>query len=122
MRARVMLVLPALLMLAHLPGEARQKQFGAPAAAIIQINVIRYTPDADRTAVEGALKTGGYPAFLTALRGAPVVGAVTFADQKWPIRWARERSSGAYSRNIVVVTDQPIFFVGGGSAKAKPRE
>jgi hypothetical protein len=138
MRARFILVLPALLMLAHLPGEARQKQFGAPetftanlqatggsggaAAAIIEINVQRYTPDADRTAVEGALKTGGYPAFLIALRQAPVVGAVTFADQKWPIRWARERASGSYSRNIVVVTDQPIFFVGGGSAKAKPRE
>ena len=47
---------------------------------------------------------------------------MSFADQKWPIRWAREQPSGKYNRTIVVVTDQPIFFVGGGSAKAKPRE
>jgi hypothetical protein len=134
MRARTVLLLPALLFLAQATGEGRQKQFGAPetfsanikasgaAAATIQIDIQRYTPDADRTAVEGALKSGGYAAFLTALRKAPEVGSVTFADQKWPIRWARERPSGKYNRTIVVVTDQPIFFVGGGSAKAKPRE
>ena len=138
MRARTVLLLPALLMLAHAPGEARQKQFGAPetftanieatgvkggaAAATIEITIQRYTPEADRTAVEAALKTGGYPAFLAALRKAPEVGSVTFADQKWAIRWARERPSGQYSRSIVVVTDQPIFFVGGGRANAKPRE
>jgi hypothetical protein len=138
MRARTVLLLPALLILAQAPGEGRQKQFGAPetfsaniaasgarggaAAATIQIDIQRYTPDADRTAVEGALKSGGTAAFLTALRKAPEVGSVSFADQKWPIRWARERPSGKYNRTIVVVTDQPIFFVGGGSAKAKPRE
>ena len=41
---------------------------GASAAAAITIDIRRYTPDAERTAVEGALKGGGYPAFLTALR------------------------------------------------------
>ena len=61
------------------------------------------TAHADRTAVEGALKTGGYPAFLTALRQAPVVGAVTFADQKWPIRWARERASDLVGVRVRVV-------------------
>ena len=137
MRLRTILAGVALLALAVAPGHA-QKQFGAPetftaniramgaqggaAAATIQIDIRRYTPDADRTAVEEALKTGGYPAFLTALRKAPEVGAVSFGDQKWPIRWARERPSGQYNRQIVVVTDKPIFFVGGGSANAKPRE
>ena len=137
MRARSVLLLPALLFLAQASGQA-QKQYGAPesfsaniqtsgaqggaAAATIEINIQRYTPDADRTAVEGALKSGGYAAFLTALRKAPEVGTVTFANDKWPIRWARERPSGKYNRSIVVVTDQPIFFVGGGNVKAKPRE
>jgi len=95
---------------------------GGAAAATIAIDIQRYTPEADRTAVEGALKTGGYPAFLTALRKAPEVGNVSFADRKWPIRWARERATGKYTRSIVVVTDKPIFFVGGGRADAKPRE
>jgi len=95
---------------------------GGAAAATISIDIQRYTPEADRTAVEGALKTGGYPAFLTALRKAPEVGTVNFADRKWPIRWARERATGKYTRSIVVVTDQPIFFVGGGRPDAKPRE
>ena len=137
MRIRT-LALPVMWMLAVVASSAFQKNIGAPetftanlhtvgatggaGAATIEIDIRRYTPDADRTAVEGALKSGGYAAFLTALRKAPEVGTVTFADQKWPIRWARERPSGKYNRSIVVVTDQPIFFVGGGSAKAKPRE
>jgi hypothetical protein len=93
---------------------------GGAAAATIQINVQRYTPEADRTAVAGALKSGGYAAFLTALRKAPEVGTVTFGEKKWPIRWAREQTTPK-GRNIVVVTDQPIYFVGGGSVDAKPR-
>jgi hypothetical protein len=90
-------------------------------AATIQVHVQRYTPEFDRTAVETALKTGGYPAFLTALRKAPDVGYVSVADKKWTIRWAREQASPK-GRTIVVVTDQPIFFIGGGAIDAKPRK
>jgi hypothetical protein len=92
---------------------------GAMAAAI-QIDVKRYTPDAEREAVETALKTGGYAAFLTALRKAPEVGGVTVGQKKWTIRWAREVSTGR-GRTLTFVTDQPMFFVGGGAVDAKPR-
>ena len=95
---------------------------GGAAAATIEIDIRRYTPTADLSAVETALKTGGYPAFLAALRKAPEVGAVSFSDRKWAIRWARERPSGEYTRKIVLVTDQPMFYVGGGAVDAKPRE
>lgn len=95
---------------------------GGAAAATIEIDIRRYTPEADRTAVEEALKTGGYPAFVTALRKAPDVGSVSFGERKWAIRWAREQPGAKYTRRIVVVTDQPMFFVGGGSVDAKPRE
>ena len=95
---------------------------GGAAAGTVQIDIQRYTPDADRTRVEEALKTGGYPAFLDALRKAPQVGTVSVGEQKWAIRWARTRPSGEHTRTIVVVTDQPIFFVGGGKVDAKPRE
>jgi hypothetical protein len=93
---------------------------GASAAATVTIDIRRYTPDAERTAVETALKGGGYPAFLTALRKAPEVGTVGMGTQKWSIRWAREQSTAA-GRVIVVVTDQPMFFLGGARANAKPR-
>jgi hypothetical protein len=89
-------------------------------AATIQILVQRYTPDFDRTSVETALKSGGYPAFLTALRKAPEVGSVTAGNQKFVIRWAREQPN-PQGRTIVVVTDQPVYFVGGGAADAKSR-
>ena len=99
---------------------AQAKGAAGAIAATILIDIQRYTPDFDRTAVESALKGGGYPAFLTALRKAPEVGSVAVGDQKFAIRWAREQKT-AKGRTIVVVTDKPVFFVGGGSATAKPR-
>jgi hypothetical protein len=99
---------------------AQAKAGGGVGAAIIEIHIERYTPDADRTSVETALKTGGYPGFVTALRNAPDVGYVEVGGQKFTIRWARERESKK-GRTIVVVTDKPVFFVGGGRADAKPR-
>ena len=90
-------------------------------AATVQVHIERYTPDHDRTVVETALKSGGYAAFVAALRKAPEVGYVQLGDQKTPIRWARQ-TDHAKGRTIVVVTDKPVFFVGGGAANAKPRE
>ncbi len=92
----------------------------AAIVARIEINIQRYTPDSDRTAVESALKYGGYPAFLTALRRAPEVGSVVAGGGTFAIRWAREQKTDA-GRTIHVVTDKPVFFVGGGRADAKPR-
>ena len=129
-------VLIALMTLSASPGAAQSpRNSGAPeifsanaqakagagsVAATIQILIQRYTPDFDRTAVETALKQGGYPGFVTALRKAPEVGSVTVGDQKFPIRWAREQKTDK-GRTIVVVTDKPVFFVGGGRTEAKPR-
>lgn len=94
---------------------------GGAAAATIEVHIKRYTPDAERTAVENALKTGGFQGFVSALRKAPEVGYVKVGDKQWPIRWAREQPV-ARGRTIVVVTPEPIFFVGGGRIDAKPRE
>jgi hypothetical protein len=90
-------------------------------ATVITMHVDRYSPDADADTVAQALKQGGYPAFLAALRKAPVVGTVTMAGQKFDIRWARAQPA-PNGRTIVLVTDKPMFFVGGGSVNAKPRE
>jgi hypothetical protein len=91
------------------------------AATRVTMQIDRYTPEADRNAVVEALKHGGYPGFLTALRKAPVVGTVTVAGQTFDIRWAREETVPT-GRSIVLITDKPVYFVGGGSTTAKPRE
>jgi hypothetical protein len=91
------------------------------AAAVITMKIDHYSADTDRDAVTQALQTGGYTAFLEALRKAPVVGTLTMAGQTIDIRWARQEVQ-QNSRTITLVTDKPAYFVGGGSISAKPRE
>jgi hypothetical protein len=93
---------------------------GGAAAATLQIVLKRYTPDPDRTAVEAALKSGGYPAFLSALRRAPDVGYVELGPNQFAIRYARETKTPK-GRTIVVVTEKPVAYVGGAAPDAKPR-
>src|SRR4051812_43351645 len=62
---------------------------GAAVSAPIVIHIERYTPDFDRGAVEEALRVGGYPGFVPALRKAPDVGYVELGRRKVTIRWAR---------------------------------
>ena len=99
---------------------ATSKEGGA-AASYIDIHIDKYTRDADREKLTQALKTGGYPALLTAVRAAPAVGTVTAGKQTFTIRFAREQRTGENKRTISVVTDKPMYFVGGGSVDAKPR-
>ena len=94
---------------------------GGSAATTLKINVQRYTPDAEREAVVQALKQGGYPGFVLALRKAPVIGSVTVGGHSFDIRWGRETPI-KNGRNIVLVTDKPMFFIGAGSPMAKPKE
>jgi hypothetical protein len=89
-------------------------------AATLKIRIDRYVADHDRDTIRAALKSGGYAAFLPVLRAAPVLGQITMADQTFTIRWATQEPI-ANGRAIVVVTDQPVFFVGGGAVNAKPR-
>ena len=89
-------------------------------ATVVGMKIDRYSADADRDAVTQALKDGGYPAFLTALRKAPVVGTVTFAGETFNIRWARQQTV-PNRRVIVLVTEKPMFFVGGGSMRMRSR-
>jgi hypothetical protein len=89
-------------------------------AGTIQVHVARYTPDADRASVENALKTGGFASFLTSLRKAPDVGYVQIGETKTAIRYARQ-TEAAKGRTIVVVTEKPLFYLGGAAPDAKPR-
>jgi hypothetical protein len=123
------------MLMAAAPGGAQSAKSAAPEtfsatakitgragaiAAEMQIHIQRYTPDFDRNEVESALKTGGYPKFLTAVRKAPDVGFVGLGDQQVTIRYARERATPK-GRTVVVVTEKPIAFVGGASVNPKSR-
>ena len=96
------------------------KTASGPISATIQVRIRRYTPEFDRKALEGALEHGGYASFVNAMRKVPEVGVVIAGDGQFPIRYAREHKTDK-GRTIVVVTDKPVFFVGGARPDAKPR-
>jgi hypothetical protein len=90
------------------------------AAAMITVKVDKYSTEADRKAVEDALKQGN-AAFLAALQKAPVVGTLSMSGTTTNIRWAREQQV-ANGRTIVLVTEKPVYFVGAGAVAPKSRE
>ena len=90
-------------------------------ASAIDIQVDRYTPDADHEALVKALKEG-YAPFVAALRKAPQVGSVKLGPNAYAIRWARQREQDKDHRRVAVVTDKPVYFLGGGAVDAKPTE
>jgi hypothetical protein len=96
------------------------KTASGPISATIQVRIKRYTPEFDGKALEDALQHGGYANFVNALRKVPDVGTVVAGDGRFTIRLARERKTDK-GRTIVVVTDKPVFFVGGARPDAKPR-
>jgi hypothetical protein len=89
-------------------------------AGSVEVTVRRYTTPAIATNIEQALKTGGYPGVVRALRQAPEIGYVQRAGSKYAIKYARETETPT-GRRIVIVTDKPVFFLGGGSPDAKSR-
>jgi hypothetical protein len=93
----------------------------AGVATNFEIHIDRYIAERDRQAMTDALTHGGYPAFVLALRKAPAIGQLRFGEQTFTLRWAREQPTQK-GRAITVVTDTPVYFLGGGAANAKPRE
>ena len=100
---------------AHVSGAAGNS------AASMKLQLDRFVADSDRAAVTEALKSGGSAAFLAALKKAPALGQLTAGKRTFTVRWATETPI-KNGRTIVVVTDSPVFFVGGGELDAKPRE
>ncbi len=100
---------------------ANAKNAKGGVSGTLEVLVKRYTPDFDRKTVEEALRLGGYPRFLSALRNAPDVGQVVLGGgQPYVIRYARETVESG-GRTIVLVTDRPVLFLGSSRADAKPR-
>ena len=103
-------------------GTAQAKNAVGAISGNIEVRLRRVTPQFDKTAVETALKEGGYPRFLTALKNAPEVGQVVLgASAPFSIRYARERSD-AKGRSIFLITDKPAYFLGGGRTEPPLRK
>jgi hypothetical protein len=99
--------------------QARTEDGAAATRIVIQID--RYTLDADRKTMTDALAHGGYGAFVQAVRNAPAAGHIEIGTSKFIVRWAREQPAGK-GRTISLVTEAPVYFIGGGAVDAKPRE
>jgi hypothetical protein len=91
------------------------------AAATIKIQIDRYHSANELKTMTDAMTQGGYPGFLAAMRKAPAVGYVEIGDVKVALRWARELTNEKKGRTISLVTERPVYFIGGGKADAKPR-
>jgi len=82
------------------------------------IQVDRLMNETFRTRVTDALKFGGYPKFLPALRALPPIGTIEVEGRGVEIRYAREEPHEKGSR-LVLVADRPLFFLGEpGKARA----
>jgi hypothetical protein len=71
---------------------AQAKNATGAVSGALEVRLNRYTPEFDRKTVEAALKEGGYPRFLLALRNAPEVGQLVLGGgEPFAIRYAREK-------------------------------
>ena len=101
---------------------AQATSSGGGVAAAMTFHIDAYTPDADRERLQTALTSGGSPAFVEALKKEKAIGYVQAGDKKITIRYARVQPAAGGGRRVVLVTDAPVYFVGGGALDAKPKE
>ena len=83
----------------------------------LTIHVEQLMHDLDFKKAADALKYGGYLKVVPVLRQLPQIGYVKIGDRQTPIKYARERTE---KPRLVLATDHPVYFVGGGSPGAKP--
>jgi hypothetical protein len=82
------------------------------------IHVERVMNETLRTRVTDALKYGGYPKFLPALRLLPVIGTISLEARSVDVRYAREEPHAKGTR-LVLIADHPLFYLGEtGKARA----
>jgi hypothetical protein len=92
---------------------------GVAAALVFQVDA--YTPDTERERLVATLTSSGSPAFVEALKKEKAIGYVQAGERKVSVRYARETATPTGGRRIVLVTDAPVYFVGGGALDAKPQ-
>ena len=98
--------------------EARGKVGDTSLTSKITVGVDRLMEETRWKRVTDALKHGGYPNFVNALRALPPVGWVEVNKRRVELRYAREEQRPA-GRRLLVVADKPLFFLG-DPTKLKP--
>ena len=95
---------------------------GGSASAPVTITIDRKMSQKEAESLTAAFKTGGAAALRKGLAGVPPTGTVQLgAGSATPTRFTLERATGD-GRLLTILTDQPLFFVGGGVPGAKPKE
>jgi hypothetical protein len=84
---------------------------GRTRTGTVDLIIDRWSTDAERDRLVGALREGGSDALLKALQKADDVGRIrSTGSVGYPIRFAREISMSTGGRRIILATDRPISF------------
>jgi hypothetical protein len=94
---------------------------GKKAQVPVVIHIDRFITDADRDKVLEPLKANDAAGVSKVLAGLPDLGYIKLGEKRTPLKYAYARPTGG-GRLITVVSAQPIFFVGGSEANAKPKQ
>jgi hypothetical protein len=93
---------------------------GKTGSAPLTIQIDRKMSKSEADGLVAAFRTGGAAALRKALVGVPPTGTVKVGGKVTPTRFTIERPVGD-GRLLTIVTDQPLVFIGGAAAGAKPK-
>jgi len=122
--AVVSVIAVLVLALGAIPAAAKKKEIiesfeanaimqTAGAGSMAQINIYRWSSDAERDEILGVIKSAksGDRDVAKALRGQEKAGyAFMSGRQGYPLRYAREFKMGDGKRQIILATDRPVSF------------
>jgi len=99
---------------------ASVKAPGKSASVPVTIRIERFVSDAERDTVVAAVKAHAAGEPQKTLAAMSDVGYIALGEKRTPLKYAYARSTGG-GRLITVVTSQPVYFLGGSEANAKPK-
>jgi len=99
-----------------LSADAKATAGTAAVTAVVTIKVDRLMEENRRKRVTDRLEHDGYAKFVPELRSLPPVGTIEVQGRSVEIRYAREQRD-AKGRRLVLIADQPLFFLGADPAK-----
>ena len=94
---------------------------GKKASVPVTVHIDRFIADADRDKVIAAVKANDADGTAKALAALPDIGYIALGAKRTPLKYAYERPTGD-GRLITVVSAQPLHFIGGAEANAKPKQ
>lgn len=91
---------------------------GRPGAGVVEIDIERWSTDAERDRLVTVLKEKGSDALLSALQKLPRVGYIRTPGRiGWDLHFARNNQTDE-GRQVVIATDRPLSFF---EASRRPR-